>query len=66
MSFFNWQPDSEKGEAEVSPKIWIYAVIAGIVTLMTLLAWYWFIKGRHAWRARQQLEEENELSVYRV
>ncbi|KAL3290707.1 Protein kinase [Colletotrichum asianum] len=66
MSFFNWQPDSEKGEAEVSPKIWIYAVIAGIVTLMTLLAWYWFIKGRHAWRARQQLGEENEPSVYRV
>ncbi|KAF4839441.1 hypothetical protein CGCSCA4_v011268 [Colletotrichum siamense] len=66
MSFFNWQPESEKGETEVSPRIWIYVVMATGVTILTVLAWLWFIKGRRSWKQRRQSVDEYELSDSQV
>ncbi|KAF4878513.1 hypothetical protein CGCSCA1_v002203 [Colletotrichum siamense] len=66
MSFFNWQPESEKGETEVSPRIWIYVVMAAGVTILTVLAWLWFIKGRRSWKQRRQSVDEYELSDRQV
>lgn len=66
MSFFNWQPESEKGEKEVSSRIWIYVVMAAGVTLLTVLAWLWFIKGRRSWKHRRESVDEFELSGSQV
>jgi hypothetical protein len=44
MGFFEWQP--EAGQVVVSPRIWIYAVVAGGLTLLTVGLWYGFVVRR--------------------
>ncbi|WQF78785.1 hypothetical protein CDEST_03799 [Colletotrichum destructivum] len=60
MTFFNWQPNSKDGEVVVSPRIWIYAVIAGGLTMITLITWFLFLRRR---LARKQLRQPSKLAT---
>jgi hypothetical protein len=46
----------------VSPWFWIYWLVAGALTLITLAAWYWFSK-RHTRRMKMLLPDDVESNL---
>ena len=53
MTFFEWNPDKEKGQSIVSSKIWIYFIFTGIFTLATLGLWTWFANKKRIHRKKK-------------
>ncbi|KAH7163590.1 hypothetical protein B0J13DRAFT_538875 [Dactylonectria estremocensis] len=56
MTFFDW--NSEGGGVVVSGYVWVYALVAVILTLLTMGAWYYFAIFRPRRRGQNWKEED--------
>ncbi|KAJ9130657.1 hypothetical protein NKR19_g9805 [Coniochaeta hoffmannii] len=63
MTFFNWTPDSTDGNHApiISEKIWIYFLVTGLFTLLTLTLFWYFVL--HRQRVRRRLPRVDDCPV---
>ena len=62
MSIFDWQ--AKDTDSVVSSRIWIYVVIATLLTVLVLVIWIWWFKlSQEKYKKEYKKEPGNDMEI---